>query len=317
MSGRKNPVVDLASHKNSKECGLSAVRATDLPILDDKVPAVGFIIMLRTANVDNDKITYLWQIAKILGLGGPSAENSGLIKATLRINPLTRDAFTKDVALGPENCGDGSKEGTCWFRVVNKADHQKSLYEVFYREEKAMLQRNLLIKDEVRGDGHCYRRALLTVLYGKGSDTPTKLREMQLVLALGLEMYADDLDAMALEFSKSSGFGTYCRSRADLLRGIESSIPCPRSEWGGGDYGCENFVLARLMSCRVLISTPMTSCFCVYKGKEKFEVRHERVSDYEHLPGDIVISHVWDGTHFIPYIWQGKKHTTVLSFNPR
>ena len=87
-----------------------------------------------------------WEYENFLSAAALSTDKGALKNVTLRVNPLTKLAATKDALLGPQNCGDGSgcAEGTFWFRVVDKAEYQKLQSDVFLREEKEMLQRNFL-----------------------------------------------------------------------------------------------------------------------------------------------------------------------------
>lgn len=294
--------VDLGDG-NSTECGLSAVGDTETAVLSDKDPKIGDFIMYRTTSSDGGDTKYLWQRAKILSVGDPSEANKSLKAATIRINPYKKNASTQDVALGSSNCGDGSDQGKIWFRIVDKANLASAEQQLFLRQETEMLARNNCVRGIVRGDGHCYRRSLLCLLYGIGSDTPEKLRRMQYFLADGFEKFAGKLDAMALKFAKVENFSDYCLGRAELLRGIDSSQPCDYHEWGGGDHGSDNFVFAALLKGRVIISTLNHQTLHVYNSN--FEVTEEPISSFILVPGDFLISWVWGGTHFIPYVQQG------------
>jgi hypothetical protein len=141
---------------------------------------------------------------------------------------------------------------------------------------------------DVDGDGHCQRRCFASLLYGMGADTPETLRQMQYVLAGGLEKFAGKLDAMVAKFAQQDNFKDYCLSRAQLLRGINSSQPCSSHEWGGGEHGCDNFVLAALLKGRVIMSTPNTPTLTVYNSN--FEATVESISEYILQPGDFLIT---------------------------
>ena len=223
--------------------------------------------MYRTTFSDGGDTKYLWQRAKILSVGDPSEADNSLKAAIIRINPSKKNAFTQDVTLGSSNCGDGSDEGKIWFRIVDKANLALAEQQLFLRQEAEMLARNHCVKEDVLGDGQCHRRCFVSLLYGLGSDTPEKLRRMQYFLAYGLE-FAGELDAMVLKYSKQDNFRDYCRGRAELLRGIDSSQPCGRHEWGGGDYSCDNFVFAALLKGRVIMTTPNNRTLHVYKQLE-------------------------------------------------
>jgi hypothetical protein len=206
------------------------------------------------------------------------------------------------VTLGPCNCGDGSEEGKIWFRIVDKASFASEKQRIFQRDEKAMLARNHCVKGEVRGDGNCHRRCIASILFGKGADTSEKIKQVQYVIAAGLEKYSDDLAAMALKFAADDNFGAYCLARAKLLRSIDSTKDCSRDEWGGGEHGCDNFVLARALNGRVVISTPGQPTLHVYNAN--FDLTDEPIAHFILRPGDIPMSHVWNGIHFEPYIRQ-------------
>jgi hypothetical protein len=205
--------------------------------------------------------------------------------------------------LGSENCGDGSDNGKIWFRVVNRAQAAAVRCAIFAREEKAMMEKNFLTQQQVSGDGHCHRRALLTNIFGKGSDTPTRLRQIQELLATCLENCADELDAMVFKYAHQAGFGDYCRSRANLLRQIDSNVSCSSNEWGGGDYGCDNFVMAKVLGNRVAIITENISEVSIYNGN--FVLTSEALSAFQRRPGDCLLKWVSNGTHFTPYVVQG------------
>jgi len=288
---------------NSTECGLSAIDDTETALISDKDPNTGDFIMYRTTNSICGETKYLWQRAKILSVGDPLEANKSLKAVILRTNPSKKNAFTQDVALGPSNCGDGSGDGQIWFKIVDKATLASCAQQLFSRQEKEMMTRNHCIKEDVAGDGHCLRRSLLCLLYGMGSDTPERLRQLQYVLAAGLETFAEELDALAAEFGGEEHFKDYCATRAELFRGIDSSQPCPRNEWGGGEHGCDNFVFAALLKARVIISTPNNTMLHVYNSN--FKVTEVLISDLILCPGDFFISHVWGGLHFIPYVQQG------------
>ena len=216
------------------------------------------------------------------------------------MNALPNEAYTQEVTISPFNCGDGSEEGKIWFRVVDKATVESAKQQAFLRDEESFLARNQCERQEVLPDGHCFRRSIASILFGMGSDTPDVLKQVLYVLAAGLKMYSDELHAMALKYSGQDSFGYSCRKRANLLRGIDCSQRCPQPEWGGGKYGCDNFVLAKLLNGRVIITTQNEPTLSVYNSN--FEVSVESVSTFSLKPGDIPLSHVWGYKHFEPYI---------------
>ncbi len=91
-------------------------------------------------------------------------------------------------------------------------------------------------------------------------------------------------------------FGAYCLARAKLLRSIESTKDCSRDEWGGGEHGCYNFVLARALNGRVVISTPGQPTLHVCNAN--FDLTDEPIAHFILRPGDIAMSHVCNGIHF-------------------
>jgi hypothetical protein len=291
---------------NTKECGLSSVLETEHMVFSDNEPEVGFIIMYRTttqSECGDCNATFLWERAKILSVGDTVPNSDNLKEVTLRMNPATSAAVTKDVALGSHNCGDGSSDGQIWFRVVNKADLEAARQVTFVRDEKIMMKNNDCAKVDVAGDGHCHRRAWLVSVLGKGSDSPMRLRQLQSILAVGLEDCSQQLDELAVTFAKENGFKEIVLRRSDMLRRIDSSKECSREEWGGGDHGCDNFVLSTLFNSRILISTPNSPCFHVYNPN--FMISEQPIRDYVMAPGDVPMSHVWSSTHFVPYVRQG------------
>ena len=173
-----------------------------------------------------------------------------------------------------------------------------------------MLTRNSCIKSDALGDGHCLRRCFLILLFGKGGDTPERLRQLQYVLAFGLIKFREELNKMVVKYAKEENFQDYCIERADILRGIDSSKPCSRHEWGGGEYSCDMFVFAALLRGQVVMSTPNKPNLHVYSSN--FEVTEVAISEYMLRPGDIPVSWVWGGSHFIPYIRQGNLLYTCI-----
>ena len=77
-----------------------------------------------------------------------------------------------------------------------------------------MMERNCLQKWKATADGHCYRRSLLTIIFGIGSDTPEKLQQFQYIIAAALVEYASDLDKfVAHQLHITAGpFKDYCDS---------------------------------------------------------------------------------------------------------
>jgi hypothetical protein len=181
MPKRLGPVLigDFGNGENGNACGLGAVEDTDVPVISDSDPKAGHFIMHRTTRTEDGIEKYLWQRAKILDVSNFTPANSTLKQTVLRLNPFSSKAYTMDAALGSENCGDGSDNGKIWFRVVNRAQAGAVRCAIFAREEKAMMENFFLTQQQVSGDGHCHRRALLTIFFGKGSDTPTRLRQIQ------------------------------------------------------------------------------------------------------------------------------------------
>ena len=259
--------------------------------------------MIRATTISAcGKPKYLWQRAQIEGIGDPLQDNKNLKPATLRMNPFTDKAYMKDVTIGSFNCGDGSEEGKIWFRIVDTPTVESVNQQVFVQDEMLFLARNQCERLEARPDGHCYRRSIASILFGLGSDTPDILRQVLHVLAAGLEMYSDELDTMAFKFAGEEDFSfkNYCYERAKLFRRIDCSQRCSKQEWGGGLYGCDNFVLAKILNGRVILTNENMPTLYVYNSN--FEASAESVSTFSLEPGDIPLSHVWGYQHFEPYI---------------
>ena len=313
MRGRaKDRPLRVGDGTDGSACGLNAVGPTEIAMLDDHEPIAGYEILFRTTTSAEDGVPkHVWQRAKILSVSTAASASSTLKQVRLRVNLSTGQACTIQANLGSENCGDGSDDGKRWFRVVSKEHHAAALFEKFSEEERAMREKNLLTKLRVRGDGHCQRRAFLASLFGPGADTPERLRQLQQIIASGLEKYAPDLALLAFDFPKESGFDfeNYFRARAALLRALDSTTPCPLSAWGGGKYSCDFFSLAKTFDNRLVVIDPRALGMHIYTSK--FKVHDSRIYDYTREPGDFVVYWEDNGTHFSPCVAQGAFHNEI------
>ena len=271
--------------------------------MKDNIPNQGFNIMIRIPSLDEDRITHRWQRGTIRQTRDAKTGSSNSKEADIWLDHLK---IMTTVVLGPDNCGDGSEEGKCWFRVVNKKAFAAAAQKAFTKDENTLMVKYCLTKGKALDDGHCYRRALLTIIFGIDSDTPERLQQFQNIIAAALDEYAEDLDKFVGDYKEPGvSFEHYCRRRANTLRQCNSKAECKEDEWGGGENGCDNLVIARLFQTRVVLTTPGQAEVTVYNGIGEFKVTEVLLSKFEYLPGDLVLSWVCHGTHFIPYLWRG------------